>query len=927
MAESAVSFLLDHLSEWLENKRQLLGGLATEVDYIRIEMGQMRAFLRVADANEETNPSLKEWVSQVRDISYDVQDILDKYQLLFHEHPDTNGLSGYITKRYSSIKNSKAKHKIACEIQEIKGRLENASKSYNRYREMYDVSHVTGRRSKDEWWDGRDNALFLDDSDVVGIEKPKKQLIEWIMLMNTDGLNVISIVGMGGLGKTTLAKKVYDDETVKRHFNRHVWIVASDFGEVKHLLANLISKLVKEMKDSPTLPRKIEEMSDDEMREFIYNLLAQEKYIIVLDDVWDVSRWEAIKFCFPQHGCIIITTRFNSIGKSTCIRTNHVYNLEPLPFQESDELFYRKAFPRNSCPPYLEEYAASILKRCEGLPLAIVVIGGLLATKENRVEEWDLFNRSLGDELEEGGALHRLSKILSLGYYDLPYHLKYCFLYLSVFPDGCLLEKWKIVRLWVAEGFVKVKQGMTMEEVAESYLNEILSRSLIQVADRALDGRPKTFRVHDLLREYICSKSREQNIVSIHDGTVEMKWPNKIRRIVIQKSLDFVQGKYGSFKYLRTLILVSIEYRDLKVIKEIIEKCRLLKVLSLEGAPLETIPNEIFKLYHLKHLCLRKTMVKIIPKSIKNLRNLETLDLKHTNVTKLPNEILKLRKLRHLLVYKYEDIPGVLFYKLQGVKAPCNIGDCLLSLQKLSCIVAEEVGGVKIVKEIGKLTELRRLGIMELRKEDGMELCSSIANLTNLRSLLISADEMLDLDYHYSSSINLPFLRTLYLRGCLENVPQWVSSLVGLTDLFLSYCKIREDIHMLHCLESLPNLAIMRIHDANVDGLVFKAHGFRKLKELWLEELKHLKCVVIEKGSMPLLNELTMWSCKLITDVPRGIEHLSNLRVVDFLDMGDEFMKRVGDEKREGGDDWRLGHIPSVRLFGLTGRGWEEMIS
>ncbi|GFP96446.1 disease resistance protein rpm1 [Phtheirospermum japonicum] len=347
-----------------------------------------------------------------------------------------------------------------------------------------------------------------------------------------------------------------------------------------------------------------------------------------------------------------------------------------------------------------------------------------------------------------------------------------------MFPEGCVLEKWKIIRLWVAEGFVQVKQGKTMEEVAESYLNEILSRSLIQVADKAIDGRPTTFRVHDLLREYISSKSREQNIVSILHGG-EMKWPNKIRRLVIQKPLGFIQEKYSSFKYLRTLILVGVEYRDLRAIKELVEKCKLLKVLNLEGAPLETIPDEVFKLFHLKHLSLRKTMVKIIPKSIKNLQNLETLDLKHTDVTKLPIEILRLRKLRHLLVYKYEDILDASFYKLQGAKAPCDIGDYLLSLQKLSCIDADEVGGVKIVKEIGKLTQLRRLGIAKLRKADGMELCSSIAKLTNLRSLYISAaeeGEMLDLDYHSSSSsLNLAFLRTLNLRGCLEKVPEWVS--------------------------------------------------------------------------------------------------------------------------------------------------------
>ncbi|KAK6142620.1 hypothetical protein DH2020_022968 [Rehmannia glutinosa] len=530
MAESAVSFLLNHLSTWLQDERQLLGGLERDIDYIQREMGHMRDFLRVADAKEESNPNLKEWVRQVREISYDVQDVLDDYILRF-THRGTNGLGGLIKKCYASIKDLKARHQIASDIQVINNRLEDASKSQQRYREMYAVMDQGSgpTLSKNEWHDGRGEALFLEEADVVGIEEPKKQLLEWIWSMD-NGLEVISVVGMGGLGKTTLVKKIYDDESVKRHFSRHVWIVASDYTDVKHLLANLIKKLVWKTKESP--PQELEDMSADEMREFIYEFLQQKNYIIVLDDVWDISRWEAIRFALPKrgvHGCIIITTRFKSISNAACSETNHVYTLEPLSLEESKELFYKKAFPRNPCPPYLKEFAQSILRRCEGLPLAIVVIGGLLATKNNRAEEWELFNRSLGHELE-GGDLHRLSKLLSLSYYDLPYYLKYCFLYLSIFPEGDLLEKEKIIRLWIAEGFIQEKPDKTMEEVADGYLNELLSRSLIQVADKAVDGRPRTFRIHDLLRNYIASKSREQNIVAIYGGG-NMQWPNKIRRV------------------------------------------------------------------------------------------------------------------------------------------------------------------------------------------------------------------------------------------------------------------------------------------------------------------------------------------------------------------------------------------------------------
>ncbi|KAK6142524.1 hypothetical protein DH2020_022872 [Rehmannia glutinosa] len=741
MAESAVSFLLDQLSVWLQDERQLLGGLEREVEHIRCEMGHMRDFLRIADAKEESNPSLKEWVGQVREISYDVQDVLDKYMLRFTNFG------------YASMKYLKARRQIASEIQEIKYRIEDASKSQQRYREIYAVMDQGSNSTTltNQWYDGRSDALFLKETDVVGITKPKEKLLEWIQLMG-NGLDVISVVGMGGLGKTTLVKKVYDDELVKRHFNSHVWIVASDYTDVKHLLANLIKKLVWNTKESP--PQELEDMSADEMREFIYQFLHHKNYIIVLDDVWDISRWEAIIFAFPiggAHGCIIITTRFNSIANAACSTTNHMYNLKPLPWEES--------------------------KRCEGLPLAIVVIGGLLATKNNRAEEWEQFNRSISDELE-GGNLQKLSKIISLSYYDLPYYLKYCFMYLSIFPEGSLLEKEKVIRLWTTERFVQVKQDKTTEEVVEDYLNELLSRSLIQVADKAVDGRPRTFRIHDLLRQYITSKSREQNTVAIYGGG-EMKWPSKIQRLAMQNSINIFNQETDNFKYIRSLLLLHIGVVESIPIKELISKSRLLKVLDFGGAPLETIPTEVFKLYHLKYLSLRNTMVTFIPKSIKYLENLETLDLKNS---------------------------------------------------KLRCIDADEVDGIKMVREIGKLTQLRRLGIAKLRRSDGMELCSSIAKLTNLRSLSICSieeGEMLDLDYSMSSA-SLPFLRTFELCGFLEKVPQWLPSLSGLTVLLLKWSKLRED--PLNCLEDLPNLARLVIHGSYVEGLNFKAHGFQKLK-------------------------------------------------------------------------------------------------
>ncbi|KAL8511047.1 hypothetical protein ACS0TY_017753 [Phlomoides rotata] len=220
---------------------------------------------------------------------------------------------------------------------------------------------------------------------------------------------------------------------------------------------------------------------------------------------------------------------------------------------------------------------------------------------------------------------------------------------------------------------------------------------------------------------------------------------------------------------------------------------------------------------------------------------------------------------------------------------------------------------MKIVKEIGKLTQLRRLGITKLRSEDGKDLCSSIAKLTNLRSLLIFSfeeGEKLDLDY----SVSLPFLRFLSLKGCIEKVPEWISSLNGLTSIYLSWSRLRED--PLNSLQDLPNLARLLIHGAYVDGLRFKAQGFQKLKILSLEELRCLKWVIVVTGSMPGLQGWSMRDCKLVTELPQGIQHLLHLQYLDFCSMGDEFVERAVEDKRnEIGVNSRLAHVPNVRFF------------
>ncbi|KAE9452636.1 hypothetical protein C3L33_15463, partial [Rhododendron williamsianum] len=314
----------------------------------------------------------------------------------------------------------------------------------------------------------------------------------------------------------------------------------------------------------------------------------------------------------------------------------------------------------------------------------------------------------------------------------------------------------------------------------------------------------------------------------------------------------------------------------------------------------------------------------MIPKSIGKLKKLETLDLKQTNVTKLPDEILKLKHLRHLLLWRlnrdaYCYCPFNEF--VIGFKAPAGIGS-LLCLQKLYAVEVNQGSNTGIVlREIGKLTQLRKLYILRLQKEDGTVLCSSLEKLNNLCSLTIAAieeDEIIDLD-----SLSLPprLLQALYLHGRLEKIPHWIPSLHNLKRLELCWSKLK-DVDPLQSLQDLPNLLTLGLRDAyEGDGLFFKAGGFQKLKELWLARLVGLKWVRVESSSMPLLEELYLKDCNLMMELPSGVEHLANLKDLKLNDMSETLISSLNRDL-QGGDYWRIAHVPNVWVADSKSGRW-----
>ena len=894
MTEGLVTFLLSKLADFIQEEERLLTGVKAEAEYIRDELEFMVVFLRAADAMEEKDDGLKVLVQKVRDVAYDMEDTLDHFRLrLTHDHGDK--FCSSVQTISNSIITLKARRQIASKIQALKSRVINISEAHRRYLIRNNIMEPSSSSTHTPRVARPGN--IVEEANIVGIEKPKKLLIGWLVRGRSER-EVISVVGMGGLGKTTLVRKVYHDADVKKHFQFRVWITLSPSFKEEDLLKDIIQQLFRVLQKN--VPQG---MDNDRLKTAINRFLQKKRYLIVLDDVWHADAWDAFEPVFPNNSRgshILLTTRKTEVALTACIEfPDKVYNLDPLSPEESWTLFCKKVFQNNNCPAHLKNVSERILGRCEGLPLAIVAMSGVLATRDrSKIDEWEMVYRSLGAGLEDNNRMRNALTILSLSYYDLPYYLKSCLLYFSIFPGGIPIQRMRLIRLWIAEGFVKGREGMTSEEVAEDFLNELIKRSLVQVVEATSYGQVKTCRIHDLLREILMTNAKEQDFVAIAKEQ-NMIWSEKVRRVSIHNDMPSMRQIHVASRLRSLLVFWGKDYfpGPPKFISP--SRSRLLTVLDMEGTPLKEFPNEVVSLIFLKYLSLRNTKVNSVPSSISKLQNLESLDLKHAQVTELPVDILKLQKLRHLLVYRYETESDDQIRNKHGFKAPAQIGN-LLSVQKLCFLEADQ--GQKLMSELGRLIHLRRLGILKFRKEDGKDLCSSIDKLTNLRALSVTSiteSEVIDLEYLSSPP---QFLQRLYLTGRLERLPDWILSLDSLVKLVLKWSRLRED--PLLFLQNLPNLVHLEfIQVYSGEALHFSNEGFEKLKVLGLNKLERLKSITVQKGALPSLQKLVVQGCKLLQKVPSGIKHLAKLKTLDFFDMPYDFVKRLrpdGTAQRAG---------------------------
>ncbi|KAF8398842.1 hypothetical protein HHK36_014705 [Tetracentron sinense] len=643
MAEGVITFFLENLTDLLTQEANLLLGVDEQVRSLRDELEWIRSFLRDADEKRKKYERVKVWVSQIRDLAYDAEDVIDAFVLKVEQQRKRNaGFMGFV-RRYSRCTNIQLTtiYKVVKRIEEINRRVEKISANKSKYGiEHIQPGESSGSLSEGLLWKEK-RAPLVEEVDVVGLKDHEKTLVR-LLLDGTARRAVVSIVGMGGLGKTTLAKKVYNNSDVMEHFNCHAWVyVSQDYRmrELLHGIVKYVMVLSKEEKET------VEKMNEEDLRMMLSNHLKEKRYLMVIDDLWTMEDWDSLKSAFPEgkNGSkVMLTTRNRDVALHAL---SNPHELRLLNNEESWELFLKKAFVQGnsvtaSCPRDLEESGKQIVAKCGGLPLAIVVLGGLLSRKDKIPSVWSKVLESVNWHFIN---LKQCSDILALSYHDLPYYLKSCFLYCGLFPEHCEIRASKLIQLWIAEGFIQQRGEETMEDVAEDYLEELIHRSMIQVAKRRSDGGIKTCYSHDLLRDLAIKEAKRDRFFDI-DGKVS---PSRVRRLAIHRSIDEYISQNGSNRSLRSLLCFTNSLQKAQW-RFLFGGLKLLKVMDLENVSISRLPKEIGELLHLRYLSLRLTYIASLPSSIGNLRNLQTLDLRYTGIAHIPKAIWKMHQLRHL---------------------------------------------------------------------------------------------------------------------------------------------------------------------------------------------------------------------------------------------------------------------------------------
>ncbi|KAL6594268.1 hypothetical protein ACP70R_048461 [Stipagrostis hirtigluma subsp. patula] len=869
----ALNSLLGKLATLMSEEFAKLKGVRKEVACLEKEFKSMQAFLEHLAGMDELHPEAREWKSQVKDMSYDIEDCIDDFM---HRLGKNDASTGFLKKIARRLKKLKERHQIANQIEQIKVRVKEVSERRQRY--WFDDCNL---RPNPRYWlddcnsepnpvvaDPRVLAIYKEASGLVGIDGPREELIK-LLAVEEQELKVASIVGFGGLGKTTLANQVYCK--LKGQFDCGAFVSVSRKPDILKLL-NKILMAVKGSRSPHTGEFDVINCIKEYLRE-------KRRYFIVIDDLWDSPTWDAIMCAFPENNNgsrVLTTTRIYSVAIACCCSSKkYVYQMEFLNSEHSRRLFFGRTFgTQETCQNTFEDISADILKKCGGLPLAIISIASLLAGQPK--PKWEYVRNSLGFLFEGNISLKGMEKILDLSYKHLPHHLKTCLLYLGIYPEDYIIQRDDLVRKWVSEGFASNMHGRDAEVVAVNYFNELINMSMIQPVLTDHNDEVLSCRVHDIMLDLIRAKCAEENFIDVINHPRHTVVPDKkIRRVsfhyavkgdgVIPAAMD------GSLSQVRSVVAVTREHflPSFPIFKYV-------RVLFIETDSSQRIDLiGISGLYLLRYLSIRTRGQLELPNELCSLQYLETMDISHGFLEGLyiPSEIVHLHRLLHLIFPK-----GAVF---QGKI------DTLKSLRSLNGfdIQKSSLDSIKSLAELINLRDLRlchsgnftdKVVIDVLRSSVETLFCSN-----SLKSVSVSFYQQIP--FCFSTSCRFPrHVQMLELRDLhLPMIPKGIAQLRDLHSLRLTVSKVVSEYDGIGILAGLPSLVYLTLEiKDDAENMVIPG------TDLAFPALKHLEllCPILfldfEAGAMPRLQKLYLdldampWEKTVEWLEPAGIEHL-----------------------------------------------------
>ncbi|KAI9115361.1 hypothetical protein K1719_013680 [Acacia pycnantha] len=884
---------------------ELICNFQDDLESMKSMVTAIKAVLLDAETKATKSHLINDWLQKLKDVLLDADDLLDAYLAdeLAREVMNKGKMMKEVRIFFTKSNRIVSAAKMGRKIKDIKKKLDGISIEKN----PLNLIQISSIESNYEW---RETQSFVREEDVVGRDEERKRPVSTLKnppdAVKNNVVSVVAIVGIGGLGKTTLAQQVYNDEAIKSHFELMKWVCVSDDESTdnKFHIKRVAQKIVGQ-----------EYGALDQVAKGLRNMIEGKRFLLVLDDVWNENceKWlelESLLRGGRKGSMIIMTTRSEKVAQIMGTHPQLLFSIEVLDANNSWGLFRREAFQdgKELDNQELVGIGKDIVRKCAGVPLAIRTIGCLLLT-EKSVSKWSYFRDHAFANVGSDG--NRILSILKLSYDHLPSHLKNCFAFCSLFPKDYEIKRQVLIQMWIAEGFIQpLDTNRRLEDVGDEYFMQLLSRCLFQDVRRGFFGEIKQCKMHDLIHDlaqsitknecYIVKSKRieEENIgdgirhVSNHfDGAWKFQFGNvKVKKV---RTILSPTGSWGLIPSRSSSIFLN------PICQSTTSLPKHLRVLDLRNG-WWGIPKSIGDLKHLRYLDLSGTEgLEKLPRGIAKLHNLLSLRLnKCINLIQLPKDMKRLVRLRHL---ELDDCINL-------ICMPCGLGT-LTNLQTLTrFVVYKRNGGSARISELRDLIWLREgleIRNLERQRNNIKEVESSkfllhmqyLERLSLMWSSISSLDEesreeedkdemildSLEPPHHNQDTrylwISGKMLVKLRLHNCtsLASLPESIGSLTSLQKLMLHNCTSLASLpKSIGSLTSLQELSLDNC--TSLSSLPESIGSLTSLQRLSLDICTSLSSLPESIGSLTSLQELSLDNCTSLSSLPESIGSLTSLQ-------------------------------------------------